>query len=1279
MTKFNPLDHPICFSYPLRLTATAEVAHVSFAMTIVDLLRPRTILELGTRDGVLYCAFCQAVRELKLEARCYGIGKGRLGNGDDAKPEEMFADWKKAHDDLYAGFSRLLPSPATNGTDLFDQGSVDLLHLNGNLSYESARAEFAAWLPKLSSKSVVLLSETNLHQGMPGMIKLWAELKRDYPHFEFGHGGGLGVLATGTNIAEEIRPLLTAREPELSVVREFFRQQGQRLKASSNGTAALGGVKDDELTTAERRIELLSAGLEVKAREVEARKKAFDVAVAELQEIQPVLEATEEELALTFRELAQRSADFVQASTQLQAIVASRAWRWVSRYGHIKNWIMGSLRRPRRQRARVSPPPGSGLRVGIDTKIPDPIIVGKGSALYVSGFCYHFEQKIKNLELLVDGQAQPVKAFNMPRHNEPDDQFPDPEGNSYRSGFWAILTFPEIAQPSQVPLALQATLGKGMMCREELVTLKLNPGTASRQRLSLREHQSLDKPLVAICMTTSNPPLDLFTRQIESIRNQSHSNWVCIISDDGSRPEILEEIQAITSQDKRFHVFPGSARLGFYNNFERSISLAPDEAEYIALSDQDDYWHADKLETLLSQFDESTTLVYSDMNIVDEKGTRIANTYWTTRPNNFTNFASLLMANTITGAASLFHRKLLPYILPFPEKVGSPYHDHWIGCAAMAVGKVKYVDRATYDYVQHSANALGHYAPAGRSLRQRVRGTMLAVMYLGNWLRVSLANWRLVYFYDLIREQLMCKVLELRCGEQLTSDKKKSIFRITHVDESLTAFAWMATRGLKDGGRRRETLGAEQVFLLATVWKKFTDFKLWLGYGVPEDTRYISTVPPLADLAPAPAQPVIDAPPPLLQTFSQVQFTQQKIAPLKLRISIAAPMRINLLIPNIDLKHFFGGYITKLNLARRLAEAGFNVRLVIVDICDYLPSVWRRQLQLYDGLDQLFDKVETVYAYDRNKLLTVSEDDVFMATTWWTAHIAHQATKTLKKSKFIYLIQEYEPFTFPMGTFASLANQTYDFPHYAVFSTELLRDYFRQNRLGVFSASAGEGEQASTSFQNCITSVGRITREEIAGRVPKKLLFYARPEAHAARNMFEMASLALSEAIAAGYFQGEWEFYGIGTVGTLAKVELSDGVHMTLYPRQTQEKYREVLREHDLGLSLMYTPHPSLVPIEMASAGMLVVTNTYANKTAAKLTGISSNIFAAEPTIDGIVAGLKLSAEGIEDYERRVRGSHVIWATRWEESFSDAVIGKMEEFIAACMEKTDKTTLGIIT
>ncbi len=56
-----------------------------------------------------------------------------------------------------------------------------------------------------------------------------------------------------------------------------------------------------------------------------------------------------------------------------------------------------------------------------------------------------------------------------------------------------------------------------------------------------------------------------------------------------------------------------------------------------------------------------------------------------------------------------------------------------------------------------------------------------------------------------------------------------------------------------------------------------------------------------------------------------------KVAPLRWAVSERAPRRINLLIPTIDLEHFFGGYIAKFSLARRLAERGWRVRIVTVD------------------------------------------------------------------------------------------------------------------------------------------------------------------------------------------------------------------------------------------------------------------------------------------------------------------------------------------------------------
>ncbi len=37
-------------------------------------------------------------------------------------------------------------------------------------------------------------------------------------------------------------------------------------------------------------------------------------------------------------------------------------------------------------------------------------------------------------------------------------------------------------------------------------------------------------------MATYNPPDELFERQIDSIREQTHSDWVCVISDDALQP-----------------------------------------------------------------------------------------------------------------------------------------------------------------------------------------------------------------------------------------------------------------------------------------------------------------------------------------------------------------------------------------------------------------------------------------------------------------------------------------------------------------------------------------------------------------------------------------------------------------------------------------------------------------------------------------------------------------------------------------------------------------------
>ena len=310
-----------------------------------------------------------------------------------------------------------------------------------------------------------------------------------------------------------------------------------------------------------------------------------------------------------------------------------------------------------------------------------------------------------------------------------------------------------------------------------------------------------------------------------------------------------------------------------------------------------------------------------------------------------------------------------------------------------------------------------------------------------------------------------------------------------------------------------------------------------------------------------------------------------KIAPLELAVRDDAPARVNLLVPTIDLQHLFGGYIAKFNLARRLAERGHRVRIVTVDPVGPLPRDWRSQLESYAGLDGLLDRVEVAFGRE-SQGIEVNRGDRFIATTWWSAHIAAAALPAVEADSFIYLIQEYEPFTFAMGTWAALAAASYDLPHTALFSSELLRDYFRRHRIGVFARRRRGRRRRLALVPERDHGRGSADRRGAAARSPRRLLFYARPEQHAARNMYELGLLALDRALAAGAFAG-WELHGIGTVEGAGASRWAGARRWSCCPRSAQAGYADILRAHDVGLALMYTPHPSLVPIEMASAGMV--------------------------------------------------------------------------------------------
>jgi glycosyltransferase involved in cell wall biosynthesis len=894
--------------------------------------------------------------------------------------------------------------------------------------------------------------------------------------------------------------------------------------------------------------------------------------------------------------------------------------------------------------------------------------VGAGNVLYLTGWCYHPDSPVADVMLVANKTAVPVNVTRLKRADIFKAHFPqiDPHGHSLYSGFGALVSVRADPAVTEIHLEIRARLRNGATVAASLGEIALLSAVTSCPR----DRCADDRADIAICMTTFNPALELFARQIQSIRDQTLSSWVCIINDDCSRPELFAEISHEIANDSRFRLFRNETRLGFYRNFEKCLSRVPAQAQFIALADQDDCWHVDKLAALGAEFDEETTLVYSDMNIVGLDGRQWAGSFWTERRNNYTNLASLFFTNTITGAAAMFRRGLLRFLLPFPDAFEGAFHDHWIGCTALALGKIKFVNRPLHDYVQHGSNVIGRYTPTRRPGRAVFTQFLKAVRpaALKKRCRELLSEMRTSYFRDVLRIQCMAKIVEMRCQSRLSRAKQRVVHRIASLDSCLVrSIGWLSWRNLVSARGQGVTLGAEKLLLKGLWWRccmgLISRFRSWRSLlGTPQGAllRTLNEgAQEAASLAPTDA---------LLTGLERVSITEQKLAPLRVKVTAAVPARVNLLIPTIDFRYVFGGYITKFNLARCLAERGYKVRIIIVDYCDYQPATWRLQLSAYHGLEKLLDCVEIAYAYERSKTIEFHPRDALIATTWWTAHVAHQAVRCLQQERFVYLIQEFEPFTFPMGSHAALADETYAFPHYAVFSTELLRDYFRQSELGVFAEGRAAGERNSLAFENTITPVGTITAPELAGRSPKKLLYYARPEHHASRNMFETGIAGLMRAARAGYFANNWELSGIGTIETPGAIPLGNGITMRLLPRQTQDMYTEVLRSHDLGLSLMYTPHPSLVPIEMASAGMLTITNSCLNKTAERMREISGNLITVPPTIEGVQEGLKYALDNIENYEDRARGALVKWSTTWDQAFNRDVMARISKFLSACSD-----------
>jgi glycosyltransferase involved in cell wall biosynthesis len=221
--------------------------------------------------------------------------------------------------------------------------------------------------------------------------------------------------------------------------------------------------------------------------------------------------------------------------------------------------------------------------------------------------------------------------------------------------------------------------------------------------------------------------------QLRSILSQSVPIAELVISDDDSTDDTVKLARAtIEGADATPEVvwIENRPPLGVTKNFEGAIMAT--KGDVIALSDQDDVWHGDKLERVLRVFasDPGALYVFTDALLVDGAGDPLGLGLFESLGVTEAEFGligspdavtALLRRNVATGATVMFRRELLDLALPFPE---SWVHDEWLAMVAALNGGLRVLREQTVDYRQHGGNEIGVNKPTlgykiARMLRPR--------------------------------------------------------------------------------------------------------------------------------------------------------------------------------------------------------------------------------------------------------------------------------------------------------------------------------------------------------------------------------------------------------------------------------------------------------------------------------------------------------------------------------------------------------------------------------
>jgi len=208
--------------------------------------------------------------------------------------------------------------------------------------------------------------------------------------------------------------------------------------------------------------------------------------------------------------------------------------------------------------------------------------------------------------------------------------------------------------------------------------------------------------------------------QLDSILAQTHKVDELIICDDASSDntkEILEEYK--NKHPNLFFIHYNNQNIGSTKNIEKAIQACT--GELILLADQDDYWEAHKVETIVKWFEQNPTMngVFTNGTLINSKG-ELDNKYalWDvmsfpyktikskTELNNSLKLYINTVENAVTGATLSIKNNLTFLKQPLPI-IKNLVHDRWIAINLAENNSLGILEDKLIRYRIHSAQAIG--------------------------------------------------------------------------------------------------------------------------------------------------------------------------------------------------------------------------------------------------------------------------------------------------------------------------------------------------------------------------------------------------------------------------------------------------------------------------------------------------------------------------------------------------------------------------------------------